>query len=236
MNPLARQHMDAAQRQNSIRFDVVADADALAEIMTLADAATKAEADEAPILRKSVRIGGITFFRLSHGAGEWFATVADGMGKDTLYCGALAFACAHSPNPYALWDAPDAETARPLVKEWMKGIGCPLDELFSSLTAFLSEGRPSPLPGDAPPSEEASTATHWGAALDLLCYTYGRSPEDWLWRTSREEFDLMLGQAIQRRKRESDDRRADPNDRAVIASHRMVLRIAALVEIVKGRA
>lgn len=234
MNLSAKTHLEAAQKANGIRFDPILDWADLADIVALGDACMRAES-EPPLIRPSVSIGSLTFYRLSYGALEWFNTVGEKLGSENLYAGALAYASHHAKTPAALWESPDERTAKKAVKDFMRGIGCTVEELFTELAAFLNEGRSKGLPGDKP-SDPSKEPSGWGAALDILCNTYGRSPEDWLWRTTIDEFDVMLSRAITRMRMESGDKRADPNDRAVIASHRMVKQIRELVEKVKARA
>lgn len=240
MNPVLKKHLEEAQRQHGITFDVVRDWDKLQDLAALADAVMGKGDANGCTLRPSMECGGVLFHRMTIGAGEWLQRVMpwfSGDDRSAILC--WAYAMAGARNPVAdLW--PFADDKRRLTTQlntFAKHIGASAPELAKALNDFTAEEFTKPLPGDeSAQTSEDSAKSGFGALVDLLLSEYGGTPEQWIWQTPRADVVELCKRIADRKRAEAKDTKTDPNDPKVIAGHRLVIRLGELVAEKKGAA
>ena len=234
MNPFFKQQLETAQKANGITFDVLTDWADLLDLSRLADVVTNAEeTGSAAILRPCVEIGGVLFYRPTIGAGEWLAERAAWFDSDpagNVLC--MAYACAGAREPERLLWPHGADKTRldRTLKAWRKSLGCTPEELSKWLGEFLVEGRADTALEPAPGGEEsAPVKSGYGHFIDLLLSEYGGTPEQWIWHTPRETCLDLIAKIAERHRAKAGKAYTDPNAPSVIASHRFVMRLQAIV-------
>lgn len=239
MNPVLRKHLEEAQRVNGITFDVVRDWDALQDLAALADAVMETEKNaDAASLRPCMECGGVLFYRMTIGAGEWLQRVMpwfDGEDRLAILCWAYAMAGARNPSA-DLW--PFGDNKARLVaqlKNFAKHIGATPPELAHALNEFQAEETAPPMPGDESGEDDGETKrTGFGALIDLLLSEYGGTAEQWIWQTPRAELVELSKRMTARKRAEAKKATTDPNDPRVIAGHRLVMRLQDMVAAKKA--
>ena len=239
MNPVFRKHIEEAQRINGIKFDPVSDWDSLLEIHELAESVMQADDHgDSGILNASTEIGGVLFYRMTIGSGEWLAKVspwfADNSRMEIL---AWAYAMAGARNPIEnLWPFADNKAKLSAkLKEFSRHIGATPNELVHGLRVFVEQEQPKIMPGDGQFSADESPKYGFGALIDMLLHEYGGTPEQWIWNTPRVTLMELIKKMAQRKRMESADGKSDPNDPRVIASHRLIIRLRKMVDDKKAK-
>lgn len=177
-----------------IRPDALLDFDALLELERLGDSilGDTLSPDLLEIIRPSISVRGLTFWRLSHGAKLF---VQDSVSVwyeigSPIWTVAIAFVLHFSRNPEKLWALADRESFSEAVRIFWKGL--PLTD--AELAAVFRELTPQGItaPEDPDPARRRKILPIAAASLGVLSREYGISPGDAIWRLSEGEIALLL--------------------------------------------
>ena len=224
LEPLAAQHVKELRE----RFHIEPTLD---DILWLHDLAKRVMrpggAPHAGLAGAPVRVGNLTLWPMTIGAGEWFATVGlplcEAKNAMGIYVTAYAMACARQPEvllPIASWSQ-----LRDCLKQFRRGMGVRAKELVAAVQCVLERdsiemtGR-----GDdelEPERDDIGTYRKLIAKL-LTCYP-GSSPDYWRWGLARSDAIRMVAAWHEQQTRPGQPQGEDPYFKAFIAARAKII-------------
>jgi DNA-binding PucR family transcriptional regulator len=247
MHPLAQKAVRWIVAQG-LTFEIPRDFSDLQRLDAMARLADEIEQqwNTARAFETRITVGNVTLFRLSIGAGDFYAEhVAPYLEPDDRWsevvCLAWTMAGANDPKRNLLPYARRPDAIMEAVVEWRKGLSATPEELDRSVARLVrAQAVNADLARLAPSKERPVGADSGGSQIAaLLAKNFGRDPDWWYWEAPDSLVDEMLtaldSYDAQTRRASSDSVVVDPSARWVRARTALGKLAAEIAEKIRAR-
>jgi len=194
LNPLLKKRLEKLEARNpalTAAIDLVADWDELQELNELARRITEPgdKSGARTWLAASKTVGNVTVHPLSLGGWLWLTELGIPLFEDRVFWQniAVAYVMAHSRNPEKFRHVNDRESAKRILKEWVRGCGATQAELLDAIDEVCGND-------DEIDAEDGGkdTDTNYGPVVALLCREYGATPDYWIWECPLGQLEALV--------------------------------------------